>query len=153
MQLAEISFPIYGAKINLKVPQFLQIKDISLWKASPRMADVDGASQGQQKNPRTKAGEINPVNFNVPSIYTDAANVNNEDPISLPTNNNDIPGFGIPLVSKPKDDIMEEHGNSYHVDDTDDVSTNLVDFQTKSPLKPLVGNTENYSGSKHSHIK
>jgi hypothetical protein len=34
MQLAEISFPIYGEKINLKVPQFLQIKDISLWKAS-----------------------------------------------------------------------------------------------------------------------
>jgi hypothetical protein len=119
------------------------------------MADVDGVSQGRQKIPRTTAADgINPDNLNVPSVYTDGANVNNEDPTSPSTNNNDIPGSDIPLVSKLIGDTMEEHDNSTHVDDADDVSTNLIDLQAKSPLfKPLVGNTEYYSGSKHSHMK
>jgi hypothetical protein len=112
------------------------------------MADVDGASQGRQKILRTTAGEINPDNFNVPSVYADAANVNNEDPKTMI-----FPDLAFTLVSKLNDDTMEEHDNSNHVDDTNNVSTNLVDFQTKSRLKPLVGNTENYSGSKDSNMK
>ena len=120
-----------------------------------RMADVDGPSQGRQKIQRTTAAdEINPHNLNVPSVYTDGANVNTEDSLSPSTNNNNIPGPGIPLVSQLIGDATGEHDNSTNFDDIDDVSTNHIDSQAKSSLlNALVGNTEDYSGSKHSHMK
>ena len=53
-----------------------------------RMADVDGPSQGRQKIQRTTAAdEINPHNLNVPSVYTDGANVNTEVSLSPSSNN------------------------------------------------------------------